>query len=77
MIVGEQDLELLKYLTYKGGQMYKPELKDQIFKLISEFLTEERGNRVTTNNMMGFTAKVGNLFEVNKVEEKPAETKKG
>ena len=57
--------------------MYKPELKDQIFKLISEFLTEERGNRVTTNNMMGFTAKVGNLFEVNKVEEKPAETKKG
>jgi len=50
--------------------MYKEELKDQIFKLISEFLTEERGNRVTTNNMMGFTARVGNLFEVNKVEEK-------
>ena len=57
--------------------MYKPELKDQIFKLISEFLTEERGNRVTSNNMMGFTAKVGNLFEVNKVEEKPKKTEKG
>ena len=51
--------------------MYKPELKDQTIKLIGEFLTEERSNRVTTNNMMGFTAKVGNLFEANKVEEKP------
>ena len=51
--------------------MYKLELKETILKLIGEFLTEERGNRVTTNNMMGFTAKVGNLFEVNKVEEKP------
>ena len=51
--------------------MYKPELKDQALKLIGEFLTEERGNRVTTNNMMGFAAKVGNLFEANKVEEKP------
>ena len=50
--------------------MYKPELKDQAIKLISEFLTEERGNRITSNNMMGFTAKVGNLFEVNKVKEK-------
>jgi len=50
--------------------MYKEELKAQTFKLISEFLTEERGNRITSNNMMGFTAKVGNLFEVNKVKEK-------
>ena len=51
--------------------MYKPELREQTLKLISEFLTEERGNRITSNNMMGFTAKVGNLFEVNEVEEKP------
>jgi len=51
--------------------MYKLELKEIMLKLIGEFLTEERGNRVTTNNMMGFTAKVGNLFEANKVEEKP------
>ena len=51
--------------------MYKLELKEIMLKLISEFLTEERGNRVTTNNMMGFTARVGNLFEANKVEEKP------
>ena len=50
--------------------MYKLELKETILKLIGEFLTEERGNRVTTNNMMGFTARVGNLFEANKVEEK-------
>jgi|GEM_PF-4092843 len=57
--------------------MYKSELKDQMFKLISEFLTEERGNRVTTNNIMGFTAKIGNLFEVNDVKEKPEKTKKG
>ena len=51
--------------------MYKPELKEIMLKLISEFLTEERGNRVTTNNIMGFTARVGNLFEANKVKEKP------
>jgi len=57
--------------------MYKEELKAQTFKLISEFLTEERGNRITSNNMMGFTAKVGNLFEVNKVEEKPKKVEKG
>ena len=57
--------------------MYKPELREQTLKLISEFLTEERGNRVTTNNMMGFTAKVGNLFEVNEVEEKPKKVEKG
>ena len=50
--------------------MYKPELKEIMLKLIGEFLTEERGNRVTTNNMMGLTARMGNLFEVNKVEEK-------
>jgi len=57
--------------------MYKPELKDQTFKLISEFLTEERGNRVTTNNIMGFTAKIGNLFEVNDVKEKLTKIEKG
>ena len=56
--------------------MYKLELKETILKLIGEFLTEERGNRITSNNMMGFTAKVGNLFEVNDVKEKPKKTEK-
>ena len=56
--------------------MYKLELKEIMLKLIGEFLTEERGNRVTTNNMMGFAAKVGNLFEANKVEEKPKKVEK-
>ncbi|MCK4240822.1 MAG: hypothetical protein KAX30_04305 [Candidatus Atribacteria bacterium] len=49
---------------------YKSELKDQIIKLINEFLTEERSNRVTSNNIIGLTARMGTLFEANKVEEK-------
>lgn len=49
---------------------YKQELKDQIIKLINEFLTEERNNRVTSNNIIGLTAKMGTLFEANKVEGK-------
>ena len=56
--------------------MFRDELKDQVLKLISEFLTEERNNRVTSNNMMGFTLKIGNLFETNEVKEKPKKNDK-
>ena len=45
--------------------MYKPELKNELAKLISDFFIEERGNRVTTNNIAGFLAKVNIVLTKN------------
>jgi len=50
--------------------MYKPELKQEIIKLIGEFFQIEQGNRVTPFNMDGLLVKVHSLFENHKEPDK-------
>ena len=56
--------------------MYKEETKNEIVKLINDFFIEERGNRLTSNNIEGFALKMNNLLEANKFEKKEDDTKK-
>ena len=56
--------------------MYKQKVKDAIMKLINDFFIEERGNRLTSNNIEGFALKMNNLLEANKFEKKEDDTKK-
>ena len=51
--------------------MFKPELKENLIKLLNGFYQEEQGNRITTNIVDGLTLKTIKLFDANKVEEKP------
>jgi len=49
--------------------MFKTQLRDKLNKLLNDFYLEERGNRVTTNNMDGFGLKIGKILEQNEVKE--------
>lgn len=49
--------------------MYKAELKAALNKSLNEFYLEERGNRITTNNMDGFGLKIGKVLDENEVRE--------
>lgn len=50
--------------------MYKAELQAAINKSLTDFYLEERGNRVTSNNIDGFALKIGIVLAANKIEEK-------
>ena len=56
--------------------MYKETIKDELMRILNEFFREERGNRITSNNMEGLSAKVGHTLEHNKVEEKKGKPEK-
>lgn len=43
--------------------MYKASLKGTLLKLLNEFCAEERGNRITSNNMEGLGLKINKLLE--------------
>jgi len=50
--------------------MYKPELKEEIIKLISGFFQIEQGNRITPFNVDGLLLKMNPLFEKCKIVDK-------
>ena len=50
--------------------MYKAELQAAINKSLTDFYLEERGNRVTSNNIDGFMLKISKVLNENKIEEK-------
>jgi len=50
--------------------MYKIELKNRLLIIINEFFTEERGNRITSNNMEGFSQKILSILKQCKIEDK-------
>lgn len=50
--------------------MYYDKLLQDISNLISDFFTEEQGNRVTSNNIQGLSVKIKTLFESNKSQPK-------
>jgi len=55
--------------------MDKEQFKKELIALMQRFFQEEQGNRVTSNNVEGFTGKLISLIDVHKPMEKPAEKK--
>jgi len=56
---------------------YKTEVKEEIYKLINAFFQEERGNRVTSNNIEGLSLKINILLEKHEVKEGEDKKKEG
>ncbi len=50
--------------------MYKAELQAAINKSLMDFFLEERGNRVTSNNIDGFMLKISKVLTENEIKEK-------
>jgi len=46
------------------------ELKSRIIKVINDFYIEERGNKVTSNNIRGLLEKFGDIFNIDEKEDK-------
>ena len=49
--------------------MYKAELQAAINKSLTDFFLEERGNRVTSNNVDGFMLKIDRILKENEFKE--------
>lgn len=45
------------------NRLYKSTLKEALLKLLNEFFAEERGNRLTSNNIEGLAVKINTLLE--------------
>lgn len=52
---------------------YKAELKEQTLKLFNAFFDEERGNRVTSNNLEGLALKFSKLLDDNEIKKEKDE----
>ena len=59
--------------------MYYDKVLQDISKAINDFYLEERGNRVTSNNIQGLSFKIKSAFDSNRSEprkKKPLKTVK-
>lgn len=50
--------------------MYYDKALQDISKVIQDFFLEERGNRVTSNNIQGLSIKIKSVLESNKAQPK-------
>lgn len=51
--------------------MYKNAIKPILAEILTDFFTEEQGNRVTSNNIEGLARKVRITLDNNQVPDKP------
>lgn len=56
--------------------MYQDKLITEISQVIQDFFAEERGNRLTSNNIQGLSFKIKATLDSNKIEPKNKKPRK-